>query len=128
MDVIFYAAGLNRGAPDIRQYPHDVGMQLLPDFWCEPRGSVFRAEDGMDQNGGKGLRHGSDCIAALQAAGPLGGLCPGLRPSLLNGRPFGPDPAPLSALRASWRGPRRFHQRWLVGALVVVHPEGVEER
>lgn len=94
MDVIFHAAGLNRGTPHVRHHANQVRMQLLPDFWSEPRVAVLRAEDGMDEDGREGLRHGSDCIAALQAAGLLDGTCPGLRPSLLNGRPFGPDSAP----------------------------------
>ncbi|BBO23852.1 hypothetical protein NPRO_14470 [Candidatus Nitrosymbiomonas proteolyticus] len=72
MDVILDAARLDRGAADVGEDADDIGMQFLPDRRCDPRGSVLRAENGVDQDGGEGLRHPPDCIAAFQAAGHSG--------------------------------------------------------
>lgn len=76
--MILDAARLDRGAADVGQDADDIGMQFLPDRRGEPRGSVLLAENGVDQDGGEGLRHPPDCIAAFQAAGHSGArVCQG---------------------------------------------------
>lgn len=46
--MILAAARLDRGAADVGQDADDIGMQLLPDRRSDPRGSVLRAENGVD--------------------------------------------------------------------------------
>ena len=71
VDVIFHAADEDGLAPDVLQDARHVGMQPRTQFRVFEKGhAVLRAEDDMQDNAGKRLRHnGGNCYAPS-------GLCP----------------------------------------------------
>ena len=56
--MIRHAAGLEGGRFQIVQNPDQVGVQARADFRADQRFAMFGAEDQVNQNFRKGLRHG----------------------------------------------------------------------
>lgn len=64
--MILSATDLERIAAVVSRDACQIGMQLLPNFCAKQGGSVLRAEDHVNEDVRKRLRHELDCISPFQ--------------------------------------------------------------